>query len=114
MIPERELAEQASLCPRCKANVHPLANQCPACGEYFPNVLQRTGDVAGGALCGITRGVSLAGLLAAGIAVWQLATTEFSVGSVVLLVIGAIVFFVAATIAARLDQRTYHRDDRGS
>lgn len=107
---ENEFPDEPCLCPRCKAVVHPLANQCPACGEYFPNTLQRTGDVWGGALCGAARGVGLVGFVVAGIAAWKLFTPPHPVGAAFVLVIGVVVFMASMTIAGRLDQRTYHRD----
>lgn len=96
------------LCPKCRATVGPRVNQCPECGEYFPNALQRQGDVAGGMLCGLVRGIGLAGVVAAGVAVWRLMTEPLSVGAVAILVIGLLVFSVCMTIAGRLDARTYH------
>lgn len=107
---ENEFSDEPCLCPQCKAAVHPLSNQCQACGEYFPNALQRTGDVWGGALCGLARGVGLTAFVVAGVAVWRLLTLDFSVGAVAALVIGLAVFIASTTIAGRLDERTYQRD----
>ncbi len=87
-----------------------MANQCPACGEYFPNLEQRLGNPWGGAMLGIVRGLAMVSFVVGGAAGVQLLIGDFGMGRVVTLVIGFVVFGVCLTIARRLHEETYRVD----
>lgn len=109
-VPPFDVDQPPTLCPRCHAAVEPQANRCSGCGEYFPNVEQRQGDIVGGILCGTVRGVGTVAAVLFAVALLRLVLGRFDVGNLCLLVISLAVFSACLPIASKLDKRTYHVD----
>ncbi|QDU55544.1 hypothetical protein [Aeoliella mucimassa] len=102
--------ESGLLCPKCGKPTPPLANRCALCGEYFPNVEQRRGNPAAGAMVGLVRGIGLGGFVVGGASGIQLLLGQRGLGFVVAMVVGFVVFSACLSIASVLHKSTYRVD----